>query len=128
MPRGPSARIGEEPATNTGRRPRLGVAGNYTQGPKPGLARDHPPPQTADPSQEWRGTARRTLSQDGPGTTNKPGQQTLPRNGRELHLRPSARIGGSPPTTHTRQTHKNTNTEGTTLRRLKLQGQKQQKR
>ena len=35
-------------------------------GPQPGLARDHPPPPAADPSQKWRGTASRPLSGEGP--------------------------------------------------------------
>ena len=42
------------------------------------MARDHPPPQRAGPSQEWRGTAPKALSQEWRGTTHNHNQRTQP--------------------------------------------------
>ena len=64
------ARTGGGPPTTTGSGPQRGVAGHRNQNPQPGGARDQSPPQTADPSQEWRGTAPRTLSEERRGTTH----------------------------------------------------------
>ena len=105
--------------------PQPGMAGNCIQGPQPALARDHPPPPAAEPSQEWGATATAALSQEWQGTSHQtPGanlsqewrattprtlsqdwrltthlhQQQIPaRNGRELHQGPSARICEGPP-------------------------------
>ena len=68
--RGPSARIGEGPPTNISGRPQLGMAGSCPQDPQQGLARGRPPPPAADPSQEWRGTTPKALSQGWRGRTN----------------------------------------------------------
>ena len=43
--------------------PQPGVAGNGDQDPQPGVTRDHPPPQLAEPSQEWQGAAPMALHQ-----------------------------------------------------------------
>ena len=68
------------------------MEGNYSRGPRPELARDHPPQLAGDPTQEWRGTAPRSLSQDWRGTTHQQQQQTAAKNGNELHPGPSAGI------------------------------------
>ena len=100
---GPSAPIADGRSTTTTNRPQPGMAENCAQGPQPGLARDHPSPSAADPSQELRGTAPRALKQDWRGTTNQHQQQSRAENGRELHPGPFARIGeGPPPTTSKR--------------------------
>ena len=40
------------------------VAGHGNHDPQSGVPRDQPPPQPADTSQEWRGTAPEDLSQE----------------------------------------------------------------
>ena len=52
------------------------MARNRTRGPQPGVAREHPRPRTADASQEWRGTAPRTLSQKLRGATHHQHRRT----------------------------------------------------
>ena len=66
----PSARSGEGPPTTAGGEPKPGVAGHRNHNPQLGVARDQPPPQRADPSQEWRGTAPRNVRQEWRGTHN----------------------------------------------------------
>ena len=73
------------------------MAGNCHRGPQRGLAKDRPQP--ADPSQEWRGTACRALSQDRRGTTDHQNQPTPARSRGEPQPQPSARIGEAPPAT-----------------------------
>ena len=121
----PSARIGEGAPISTTSGPPPRLAGNRPQVPQPGLARDHPPPPVADPSQKLRGTATRALSHDwrdhqqpaDPSQewvvaaaralckdwrgTQHHNQRTPARSGVEPHPRPSARTGESPPTTTT---------------------------
>ena len=94
---GPSTTIGEGPPTNTSSRPQPETGGNCAQGPPPGLERDHRPPPHAGPSQEWRGTAPRSLRHDRRGTTHQHQQQTPARNGRKLRPGRSAGIGGGHP-------------------------------
>ena len=65
-----SARGGEGPPTTPSGGPQPGVAAHCNQNPQPGMARNQPPPQTADPSKEWRGTAPRTHSQKWRGTNH----------------------------------------------------------
>ena len=55
---------GEGPSTPTRSRSQPGMAGNRTQGPRPGFARDHPPPAAANSSQEWWRNAPRALSHE----------------------------------------------------------------
>ena len=71
------------------------------QGPQPGVARDESRPQSADPSQGWRGTAPTALSQEWRGTTHHHNQRTRARSGGASHPQPSARSGEGPPTTTT---------------------------
>ena len=80
-------------------RPEPGMAGNCPLGPQSGLMRDHPPPQPADPSQEWWGTTPTALSQDWQGTVHQHDQWTQARSDRERHPRLSARFGEGPSTT-----------------------------
>ena len=61
---GPSARSGEVPPTTTTSGQQPGVAGNRTKAPQPGEPKGHTQPPPADPSQEWRGNAPRTRSQE----------------------------------------------------------------
>ena len=82
--------------------------GGSTHGPPPGVASNQPLPPAVDPSQEWRGTAAKTLSQVWWGTSHHHTWQTPARSGGELHPRPSPRSGEGPPTTHTNHTHTNT--------------------
>ena len=104
----PSARRSEGPPSTTTSGLLPGVAGNRTQSPKPGLARDHPLPEPADPSQQWRGTARTAVSQDLRWIIDRDQQQTLARSGGEPHPGPSARNCEGPATTHSRHTHTST--------------------
>ena len=104
----PSTRNREGPHAKTNSRLQPGMAGHCTQDPQPGVARDRPPTPTADPSQEWRGTAPRALSQDGQRPTHY------------THRKPLTHRG------HTRHAHTDTHTEvsikGTTNSRLKRLG------
>ena len=86
----------------------VGSPGNRTHGPRPGVARDHPPPPAADPSQEWPGTATKKSEQEWRGTSHHHKRRTPARGGGEPHLGPSARSGKGPTTAHTNHTHTNT--------------------
>ena len=98
-PPGPSARIGDRPATSTDGISQPGMARNCTNEPPARSGEGPPPPSTADLSQERRGTATWALGDDWRGTANKQREQTPTRNGGELHQGLTARIGKGPRTT-----------------------------
>ena len=65
------------------------------------MAREHPPPATADPGQEWQGAAPRTQTRELLGTTHHHNQRAPARSGGESHPSRTGRSSEGPPTATT---------------------------